>query len=233
MPGAVGAIRVGWPKDYLCLPGLLSNRPMSKNDEVHEDLLLARRAVAGDDAAFSTLYRRNADPLFAFIVHRLGGHRPNAEDVFQDTWLSALRSLPSYRGRAGIFFWLCGIARHKIADRYHRIMRSQSENGPTLSGRRLNALVDDAPLADAVLERIHTRILVIRALAELSEEYRTALIARYVDVWSVGEIAEKMNRTYKATESLLSRARAVRQVENFPNASAPSNGDCRPILAEP
>jgi len=181
---------------------------MSENAEVIEDRLLASRAAAGSEAALATLYDRYADPLFAFVYHRLHGNRADAEDVFQDTWLAALHSLRAFRGQTKLFFWLCGIARHKIADHYPRRALVLDAGNPAMSGERLAALVDQAPLAGDLVARIDTRTLVVKALALLPEEYRAALVARYVNGQSVQEIAEELGKTYKAAESLLSRARA-------------------------
>jgi RNA polymerase sigma-70 factor (ECF subfamily) len=180
---------------------------MSENAEVIEDRLLASRAAAGSEAALATLYDRYSDPLFAFIYHRLNGKRADAEDVFQDTWLAALHSLRAFRGQTKLFFWLCGIARHKIADHYPRRALVLDAGNPAMSGERLSTLVDQAPLTEDLVARIDTRTLVVKALALLPEEYRAALLARYVNGQSVGEIAEDLGKTYKAAESLLSRAR--------------------------
>lgn len=185
----------------------MAERPMSKNAEVIEDRLLASRAAAGSEAALAALYDRYADPLFAFIYHRLHGNRADAEDVFQNTWLAALHSLRGFRGQTKLFFWLCGIARHKIADHYPRRALVLGVDNPNISAERLSVLIDQAPLPEDLVTRIDTRTLVVKALALLPAEYRVALVARYVDGQSVGEIAEELCRTYKATESLLSRAR--------------------------
>jgi len=186
----------------------MAEMPMSENVEQIEDRLLASRAAAGSEAALATLYDRYADPLFAFIYHRLHGNRADAEDIFQDTWLAALRFLPSYRGQTQMIFWLCGIARHKIADHFPRREMVLGADNPAISGDRLSALVEQAPLSEDLVARIDTRTVVVKALALLPWEYRAVLMARYVNGQSVGEIADELGRSYKAAESLLSRARA-------------------------
>lgn len=52
-----------------------------------------------------------------------------------------------------------------------------------------------------------TRSLVVETLWTLPEDYRKALVLRYVEGLSVGQVAYRIGRSYKATESLLSRAR--------------------------
>ena len=68
-------------------------------------------------------------------------------------------------------------------------------------------LVDLGPLPDALLEQERVRVSVVEALALLPEDYRTALVARYADDRRVETVAALLGRSYKATESLLSRAR--------------------------
>jgi RNA polymerase sigma-70 factor (ECF subfamily) len=196
---------------------------MSENAEVVEDRLLARRAAEGSEIALATLYERYADPLFAFIIHRLQGNRDEAEDVFQETWLAALASLRSFRGENRVFFWLCGIARHKIADHYRPgasagyvwqagagnldLDESGAGSNPAISGERLAAQLERAPLPDDLVTQMETRALVVQAMALLPGDYRQALFGRYVAGLSVTEIAAELGKSYKATESLLSRAR--------------------------
>jgi RNA polymerase sigma-70 factor (ECF subfamily) len=181
---------------------------MPENVEAKENLRLVSRAMAGSEAALAALYDRYADPLFAFIHHHLDAPRADVEDVFQETWLAALRSLQSYRGKTRIFFWLCGIARHKIADRSFHLRKERFQGAPLIKGEALAGLVEEGPLPDGLLAQIETRSLVVEALALLPAEYRSALLARYVEECGVPEIARRLGRTYKATESLLSRARS-------------------------
>jgi RNA polymerase sigma-70 factor (ECF subfamily) len=177
-----------------------------------EDLGLAKRVATGDETALAIFYRRYADLLYAFIYHLLGGSRSDAEDVWQDTLLAALHSLPSYRGECRLPTWLCGIARHKIADHFRRQGRAATDVFSDVSEVRLSALLSSAPLPEEVVMRQATRVRVVEALALLNEDYRTALVARYTDERAVGEVAQMLGRTYKATESLLSRARAAFRV---------------------
>ncbi|MHC4592914.1 MAG: RNA polymerase sigma factor [Planctomycetota bacterium] len=178
------------------------------NANFADDMRLARRVAAGDESALEALYARHADPLFAFIYHHVEESRPDAEEIWQDTLVTALRSLPTYRGQGQLFTWLCGIARHKIADYYRRRGRSPDVFSD-LSPADLAALAGTGPLPEDVLARGAARVRVVEALATLPEDYRVALVARYADGCSVGEIAQALGRTYKAAESLLSRARAA------------------------
>lgn len=179
------------------------NSPNSQTD----DLCLARRTAAGDQAALKILYERYANPLFAFICHYLSGARADAEEVWQDTLFVALRSLNNYRGQSRFFTWICGIARNKIADRLRS--RGQPAVFSEVSNKQLASLLQDGPLPDEILVQRETCLRVVEVLMALPEDYRRALTARYADQRSVEEVAQLLGKSYKATESILSRARAA------------------------
>jgi RNA polymerase sigma-70 factor (ECF subfamily) len=179
--------------------------------EAADDLTLARQVADGDETALEPFYARYADPLFAFIYHHLDESHPDAEDIWQETLLAAINALPAYRGQSRLFTWLCGIARHKVADHFRRQGRSVAEVFSDVPEAELAALIGAGTLPEEVVVRRATRVRVVQALATLRDDYRTALVARYADEQSVDEVAHQLGRSYKATESLLSRARVAFQ----------------------
>jgi RNA polymerase sigma-70 factor (ECF subfamily) len=180
------------------------------NDTQADERVLAAGAAAGDDRALEALYERFADPLFAFIFHHLdGAARADVEDVWQETWLAAVRALPRFRGSSTFFTWLCGIARHKMADQRRRgRLFGASRGTPDQPAVTAEAAGLDS-LPDALLERRDLRLKVVEALAALPGDYRAALVARYVEHRSVDDVGRLLGRGNKAAESLLSRARAA------------------------
>ena len=179
---------------------------MVSNHKDDEDL--AARVAQGDADAFDDFYGHHADLVFAFIYHLLNGAREDAEEIWQDTLLAAVRALPGYRGQSRLSSWLCGIARRKVADFYRR---QGGTAGPVSSvpPERLLDLMDSGPLPDAALQESAVCARIVEALAGLPADYRDALVARYVDGQPVEEVARRLGRSYKATESLLSRGRVA------------------------
>jgi len=175
----------------------------------NDDLALANLVVEGDEAALAAFYARHADSLFAFIYHHLDGAHSDAEDVWQEALLASLRALPTFRGQCRLFTWLCSIARHKIADHYRQRGWWLTDAFSDLPDTRLAGLISSSPLPEEVVTQRTTRVRVVQALALLPEDYRKALVARYAEEQSVSEVAQTLGRTYKATESLLSRARVA------------------------
>jgi len=180
------------------------------NAERCDDLALAREVAAGDERALQTFYERFADPLFAFILHHLDGSRPDAEDVWQDTLLAVVRSLPAYQGQSRLFTWMCGIAHHKIADHCRR-RGYRTEPFSLIDPEDIARIMDTSPLPEELVAQKGTRAQVVSALERLPSDYRLALVARYADEQGVEDVARLLGRSYKATESLLARARQAFQ----------------------
>ncbi|MGH3887755.1 MAG: sigma-70 family RNA polymerase sigma factor [Pseudonocardiaceae bacterium] len=80
---------------------------------------LALSAGAGDRAALAAFVRATQRDVYRFLAHV--GERGEAEDLTQETYLRALRSLPSFAGRSSARTWLLSIARRVAADQVRRI----------------------------------------------------------------------------------------------------------------
>ena len=96
--------------------------------------------------------------------------------------------------------WLVGVARHKLVDHWRRAAR---ERRNLAVAERLTDGVDDPWEEHLDTATVHA------ALAHLSAHQRAALTLRYLDGLSVAEVAEHLDRTVHATETLLARARAA------------------------
>ncbi len=132
---------------------------------------------------------------------RCGGWRELADEVLQDTWLTAIRRIRSFKPEAGSFRgWLCGIAvnvlRNQLRSQRRRAARQESLNGE----------VGHDDLAAGKREQAER---VARALAGLSERHELVLRLKYFEQKSVAAIAAEWRETEKAVESLLTRARAA------------------------
>ena len=82
---------------------------------------LTEAAVEGDDRALADLVRATQPDVWRLCTAL--GSRGEEEDLVQETYLRAMRSLPSYRGEAPVRAWLLAIARHVCADHVRRQQR--------------------------------------------------------------------------------------------------------------
>lgn len=177
------------------------------------DRLLVKRMIQADSLAFSEFFDRLFPKLFRFALSRVNFDRDGAEEVAQETLCKVIRKLRTYRGEAPLFTWCCTFCRHEISA-YHRKHRgakshlSLEEEIPEIQ-TVLETLADfksDVPEASAL--RLEVQRQVQSILATLPENYSKVLQGKYLYGYSVKEIAESMNSTPKAIESLLTRARS-------------------------
>jgi len=157
--------------------------------------------LAGDAAAWRAWYAEHFDRLADYARWRCGGLADLADDVVQETWLTAVRRLRAFDPDRGPFFaWLCGIAANVARNAVRARKRQRKRARPLAPGDDPPAAVSD-PAAVEKAERVAS------ALAELPEHYEAVLRAKYLDRQTVDAIAAARGETPKAVESLLTRAR--------------------------
>src|SRR6478609_6871048 len=78
-----------------------------------------------DDAGFEAWYRRSLPRVYSYLVSRSGGDVALAEDLTQQTFTAAIDQRSRFDGRSDTITWLCGIARHKLADHFRAIERDE------------------------------------------------------------------------------------------------------------
>ncbi len=176
---------------------------MDSEDRVQREEMLRRAVLTGDERAWRTLYDEAFDDLYNYVRWRCGGRRDWAEEIVQETWLTAVRRVRRFDPRQGSFLaWLRGIAANLLRNELRRQRRSPkfepSANGE-MAGNDSSAPQRQQGIA--------------AALDALSEREEAVLRAKYLEGLTVAEIARRGNETSKAVESLLSRAReAFRKV---------------------
>lgn len=179
------------------------------------DAELVRRMLTGDERAFSEFFNGHFNRLFRFALLRVRGDEEAAEEIVQSALVKAVRKLETFRGEAQLFTWLCTFCRHEISAHFERLRRQPGElrmmNLPPLDVDQALALLETPPeqSPEAVFRRKETAGIVHEALDQLPTRYGDALEWKYVEGASVREIAGRLQLGAKATESLLTRARAA------------------------
>lgn len=160
---------------------------------------LREAALRGDREAWKSLFEAAVCQVSAYVNWRCAGRKEWADDVNQDTWLTAAKSLSRFEPAKGSFTgWVCGLASNVIRNRVRDWKRSHS---------RLQPLNIDVAGKLSDENAIENSICVASTLAELPERYERALRAKYLDGLSVNEMASQWNESPKSVESLLTRAR--------------------------
>jgi RNA polymerase sigma-70 factor, ECF subfamily len=170
---------------------------MQSNERVCREQGLRRAVLAGDEHAWCSWYEQEYAGLYAYVLWRCGGLRDRADDVVQETWLTAVQCVRKFDPVQGSFAgYLRGIAGNVL--RNH--LRSQQR-------RRTEPLNGHVAAPDADAERRDRAERIARALSLLPQRYETVLRCKYVDGLSVAAIAAACGESEKAVESLLTRAR--------------------------
>lgn len=164
---------------------------------------LIKKVITGDQEAIKRLYEKHRPRLLNFILQKVEKHE-DAEEILQEAMVSAVDSLPLFRGDSSLYTFLCSIAKHEIADFYRKkkIKTFLFSHFP-----ELEKIASQALSPERALEEREIKIEVIRALRSLSEGYSRILRLKYIDGLSYYEIAQKLKKSVKAVESRLARAR--------------------------
>jgi RNA polymerase sigma-70 factor (ECF subfamily) len=175
---------------------------MHPSERVWRERALLSAVLAGDARAWRTWYEESFAALQAYVLWRCAGLRDLADEVVQETWLTAVRRIRCFDPDQGSFAaWLNGIAVNVLRNHFHR----QERRGRSHTVNNGRPATDESP--DAALLRREMAERVVAALAELPERYELVLRGKYFEQHTVEDLAAERGETPKAIESLLSRAR--------------------------
>lgn len=183
----------------------LSSRFGGEIDDLSEDEVqrLVNLARTGDRIAGQRLYRKHADLVYRTVRGMLHSES-DAEDVTQDTMLTVLTSLDSYKPRPGVRFvaWVMTIAVNTARRRFRKVRPETTDSGD----------VPDRPDASIDLEldaeMAQRRNVLLQALAELAPSERDVVCFRYGAELNSSEIAEIVKLKPANVRKMLERARA-------------------------
>jgi RNA polymerase sigma-70 factor (ECF subfamily) len=176
------------------------------------------RTLRGDPVAFSEVYRRYQKRIYGFCLAR-SLDPGTAADATQEVFMRLLRADPGSIESPQA--WLFTVARNVVIDVARKRTRTPEDaaaDDDTLAWDRLKA----ADTADEVLSRSDARDVFL-ALRSLRPRYRTALIMREVHGESAKDMADALETTPGAVDTLVSRARdafgaAYASVGDLPSA---------------
>jgi len=171
--------------------------------EASEAVLVAA-ARDGDLAAFESLVRRHQVAVYRVALRMLGSEA-DAEDVAQETFVQAWRSLARFRGHSALGTWLYRIATNRALN----ALAARRETA-SLDDSAIVALADPAgTLADPAetLERRERLRAVTEGLLMLAPEQRALLVLRELEGLSYAQIAEVLTISPTAVKGRMHRAR--------------------------
>lgn len=179
------------------------------------DIRLMVRVRDHDDAeAFAELVDHFQHRLVGVLQHVLGGHHEEAEDLAQEVFLRVYRTRKKYRPKAKFATWLFTIANNLALNALRSRRRKPTvplpvqDSGP-LGPRPAEQLVADSQAVPTrQLAQSELADVIRKALDELNERQRLAVVLNKFEDMNYADIADVMGLSTKAVKSLLSRARS-------------------------
>lgn len=175
-------------------------------DENLLDLQLMEKVAAGDHSAFGELVARHQRAVIGTIA-KMNGDPSLAEDLAQQVFLRVWKSAPRYTPSAKFTTWLYTIARNLVFNETRRAWRRHEMSivGDDMRDADFHDTGQQSPIDATLVNELETEV--DKALADLPDNQRMAVLLRWRENLSYEEIAEVLETSVSATKSLLFRAR--------------------------
>ena len=166
-----------------------------------DDLALARRAAAQNEAAWREIYDLTRDRLFALLSYYTGD-REEALELLQETYLSAIRGIDRYRGEGSLLSWFVIVALRRARDWKRKLVQWKRKNEALAAELRGNS-------GEATDE--YARIKVREAIGRLKGNQRGAFLMRELEGMSFREIGSALKCDESTARVHFFRARKTMQ----------------------
>ncbi len=175
------------------MPGPAKNITSNGDDDLMHNI------AARDGSAFASVVEAQSNRLYR-IAYRMLGDAAEAEDVAQEALLRLWDHAARWRsGGPGIGAWLHRVSINLCLDRLRRKRFQSDEEVPERT--------DDTPGADVQMDDNMMRKATLKAIGELPERQRAAIVLNYYEELPNKDAAAALDLNIKAFESLLQRAR--------------------------
>jgi len=162
---------------------------------VQDEEILVRRAQQRDHSALTQLYEENFDRIYRYIVLKIGD-RTEAEDMTQQVFLNALKSISSYKWKGMPFSaWLFRIAHNQVVDYFRKKSRR-----PTVPLDESMAIGGIDPMK--VAERKVEIEQMAQATQKLTKAQQEVISLRFAGDLSIAEVARAMGKSEGAIKAL-------------------------------
>ena len=170
------------------------------------DMELVAQARKGDREAFSELVRRYYERVYG-TIYSLVGDRDDADDLAQEAFLKAYRSLSNFRGQSQFYTWVYRIGVNCCLD----WMKSRNRRKDVSLEREpwgLDGVFRHPQASDTGVLRKELQAILEQAMETLPVEYRATLVLREIDGLAYDEIAYALGCSVGTVKSRLFRSRA-------------------------
>ncbi|MDF2672211.1 MAG: polymerase sigma factor, sigma-70 family [Clostridiales bacterium] len=153
---------------------------------------------------FTEIYNQCFDYVYSFIYTRTAGNEKITEEIVQETFTAAWVSQDRFSHKSSYSTWICGIAKNKLYEYYRK--KTTSEKHELVDNEIIEELSSSFNLEKIVLRNEESRSVII-ALNNINTLYSYSLILKYIDDYTIKQIAQILARTPKAVDGILQRAK--------------------------
>jgi RNA polymerase sigma-70 factor, ECF subfamily len=192
------------------------------------DAAVVAQVLAGDRDAFRVLVNRHSRSIFR-VVYRMTGNQQDAEELVQETFLRAYKSLERFELRANFSTWVYRIAVNRTLDFLNARktqMQNQNkdayqivDNPDTEAGNQIQ-LPASGPGPDRLLLSVEMKSKIAGALSLLTAAERVAFTMRHMEGRSIEEISQVLDLKVSAAKNSVFRAVQKLRQQLEPYASA-------------
>jgi RNA polymerase sigma factor (sigma-70 family) len=172
-----------------------------------DPFLLLQFIARRDEAAFAELVERHG-AMVLDVCRRLLGHRQDAEDAFQATFLTLARAAPSIRRRESLAGWLHGVA-HRICLTIRRSKARRARLVGPISNPSHGVAPGVTPSPPAEVAWREVQVVLEQEIARLPEKYRSVFVMCHLEGRSRAETARELELKEGTISSRLEQARRL------------------------
>jgi len=174
----------------------------------NEEAEIVKRVLSGDLESYGTIIDKYEKKLLRFVMLISKASKEDAEDIIQDTFISAYQNLADFDTKMSFSAWIYKIARNKAISWYRKNTSKKAGEKIELKEEVFLNLKDDAP---SILEELHAKAATDKLLEEiekLDSKYKEVIILKYFEHKSYLEIADILHIPPGSVASTLYRAKA-------------------------
>lgn len=177
--------------------------PSKKQTNNTPEQELVKRIMARDEEAYLSFVKTHEQPLFQYVSRQISDTH-QAEEIVQDVFVDFLDALRNFQFQSSLKTYLYSIAKYKVID----YIRKKKVKKVIFSAMPAHVVEGLSPVwIESEIEQKELAGKIQTVFQQLPHDYQTILRLKYLDGFRVKEIATRLSLPFKATESLLFRAR--------------------------
>jgi RNA polymerase sigma-W factor len=176
-----------------------------------DDTVLVKKAKAGDGKAYDDLILLYKDAVYS-IIYRMVRNKQEAEDLSQEAFIKAYNSINSFNEEYAFSTWLFKIATNNCIDFFRKRKLKTYSMDQTIKYKDeeiQQEYADNEPTADKEIVASEKSAMIRKAIEELPEKYRTAIMLRHHEERSYEDIAQILDLPLGTVKARIFRAREM------------------------